>query len=83
VFLNGKTFHDQGVRGEAVADDNFYLLFNAHYELLTFTPGRECGDHWMMLLDSAAERRWSGARPRPGELIRVEGRALVVLRSPA
>jgi isoamylase len=83
VFLNGKTFHDQAARGEPVADDCFYLFFNAHHEPLTFTPGRECGDHWMVILDTAAERFDGSPRPRAGESIRVEGRSLVVLRSPA
>jgi isoamylase len=79
VFLNGKSVH-HGEGTGVVDDDDFYLLFNAHHEPLTFTPGRECGDHWMLSLDTAAERLDGGARPRAGESVCVEGRSLVVLR---
>ena len=36
IFLNGEAIASLDARGERVVDDNFYVLYNAHYEPLTF-----------------------------------------------
>jgi glycogen operon protein len=82
VFLNGRAIHDLGICGEVIGDENFYLLFNAHHEPLTFTlPGRECGARWMTLIETATGRCGDGDRYEAGASVSVEGRSLVVLRS--
>ncbi|HMC80027.1 MAG TPA: glycogen debranching protein GlgX, partial [Acidimicrobiia bacterium] len=53
VFLNGDAIPDPDPRGEKITDDSFLVLFNAHYEKLPFTiPGRDWGDHWVVVLDT-------------------------------
>ncbi|MDP9346091.1 MAG: glycogen debranching protein GlgX [Actinomycetota bacterium] len=47
VFLNGREIADRTSRGEPIVDDSFLLLFNAHYEDMTFTlPARRFGGVW-------------------------------------
>jgi glycogen operon protein len=47
VFLNGREIADRTPRGEPIEDDSFLLLFNAHYEDMTFTlPARRFGGIW-------------------------------------
>jgi glycogen operon protein len=47
VFLNGREIADRTSRGEPIEDDSFLLLFNAHYEDMTFTlPARRFGGVW-------------------------------------
>jgi glycogen operon protein len=53
VFLNGDAIPDPDLRGEKITDDSFLVLFNAHYEKLSFTiPNRDWGDHWVVVLDT-------------------------------
>ena len=47
VFLNGEEIPDRTERGDPIEDDSFLLLFNAHYEDVTFTlPARRFGSVW-------------------------------------
>jgi isoamylase len=47
VFLNGQEIADRNERGEVIEDDSFLLMFNAHYEDVTFTiPARRFGGEW-------------------------------------
>jgi glycogen operon protein len=81
VFLNGATIPNPNPRGEPVIDDNFYMLFNAHYEALNFTlPGAAWGELWVKEL--ATEIGWVEKEEsfKAGDRIRVEARSLVVLR---
>jgi isoamylase len=82
VFLNGEGIDSLDVRGERVVDDSFYLLFNAHYEPLTFAlPQRKWGEEWTVILDSTQllpaekERLY-----KAGDELSVESRSLQVLR---
>jgi glycogen operon protein len=80
VFLNGSEIPDRTPGGEAVVDDSFLVLFNAHDAPVTFRlPAQRFGRVWELELSTAdpqAERRQVVAR---GEIV-VEGRSLVVLR---
>src|SRR5436853_5007386 len=47
VFLNGREIPDRTPHGEQINDDSFLLLFNAHFEPVTFTlPTRRFGARW-------------------------------------
>jgi glycogen operon protein len=47
VFLNGEEIPDRTDRGDPIEDDSFLLLFNAHYDDVTFTlPARRFGSVW-------------------------------------
>jgi glycogen operon protein len=82
VFLNGEAIPSPGPRGERVTDDTFYLVFNAHYGRLHFTlPAERWGSRWTKLLDTNEPEQGERKRHyRADEKIRVEGRALVLMR---
>ena len=80
VFLNGDAL-ERGRRGEEYTDDSFVLLFNAHYEPMTFTlPPSRWGETWTIVLDT---RDWTidtdGPVAKASEEIEVEARSMVVL----
>jgi pullulanase/glycogen debranching enzyme len=52
VYLNGQGLHELDVRGQQLVDDSFYLMFNAHYEPLTFTTPQGLGAVWVKVLDT-------------------------------
>ena len=52
VYLNGQGLRELDVRGQRVADNSFYLMFNAHYEPLTFTIPQGLGAMWVTVLDT-------------------------------
>lgn len=81
VFLNGEALSTIDTCGERIVDDRFYLIFNAHFEPLTFMlPGREWGVQWLKEFDTL--QGW----PDDGKIfvakseLNVEARSLVVLR---
>jgi isoamylase len=81
VFLNGQAIPYPDPAGKKIADDTFLLLFNAHYESITFTlPGRDWGNRWKKMLDTA-ERGFieGGAEYSAGDDIKVNDRSLVLL----
>jgi glycogen operon protein len=54
VFLNGRGIPTKNERGEAVVDDSFYVIFNAHHEPLDFTlPEPKWGHDWGVVLDTS------------------------------
>jgi isoamylase len=80
TFLNGDELHETTSRGERIGDESFLLLFNAHYEAVTFQlPARRFGARWKLELSTAepqAEERSFPARAP----VEVESRSLLVLR---
>ena len=81
IFLNGSAIPNPYPKGEPVTDDNFYLIFNAHYERLDFLlPNPEWGASWVKELDTAYG--WLNEEPTfaAGSLVKTEARSLVVLR---
>jgi glycogen operon protein len=82
VFLNGESLTSLDDRGERVVDDSFYLIFNAHYEPLTFKmPSREYGEHWVRVLDTNESFVGeSGQRNESETEITVEARSMQVFR---
>jgi isoamylase len=57
VFLNGEAIPTPDPRGDRVIDDSFYLLFNAHFEPLTFTlPTGKWGEKWVVMPDDDEEQ---------------------------
>jgi len=83
VFLNGKGITTPDHRGEPVVDDSFYILFNAHYEQLTFRlPTCPWGDVWEKMLDTnepvpdlREHIEW-----KAGQEIPVQAYSMIVLR---
>jgi glycogen operon protein len=78
VFLNGEELKAETKDGERVRDESFLLLFNAHFEDITFRlPARRFGAHWEVVLTTG----WfEGERLAPGADVLVETRSIAVLR---
>jgi isoamylase len=78
VFLNGEELNAETKDGEEVRDDSFLLLFNAHFEDITFRlPARRFGAHWEVVLTTG---RFAGTRLAPGADVVVELRSIAVLQ---
>jgi isoamylase len=79
VFLNGLEIPTRAPDGERIVDDSFLLLFNAHFEPVTFTlPTRRFGARWIVEL-STGDGLPEGPIPGRTEVV-VQDRALVLLR---
>jgi isoamylase len=78
VFLNGDELRSETRQGEEVRDDSFLLLFNAHFESITFRlPARRFGTRWVLELATGqcdCERYVAGAD------VTVESRSLALFR---
>jgi glycogen operon protein len=81
VFLNGKAIRSPDSRGEPVVDDSFLMLFNAHDQPVEFTaPSEDFGESWLVEIDTAMPIDDEERTLKPGAVLAVEGRSLVVLR---
>ena len=68
----------QNAHGEDVRDDSFLLLFNAHFEDITFRlPARRFATRWEIEL---ATGRCECERLSPGRNVLVESRSIALLR---
>jgi glycogen operon protein len=82
VFLNGEEIPERSERGEPVDDDSFLLLFNAHYDPVTFTlPARRFGSTWTHELCTARPDLQDGQDELAARSeVHLEARSLKVLR---
>jgi isoamylase len=56
VALSGAAIDELNERGQRIADENFLLLMNAHFEAIPFTlPVPRRGSGWLALLDSSCQ----------------------------
>ncbi|HET6174547.1 MAG TPA: hypothetical protein VFD90_18215, partial [Gaiellales bacterium] len=81
VFLNGQGIAEPGLRGEAIVDESFLILFNPTHEAATIMlPPSSYGETWQIVLDTtdadAEGERSAGSQHAIG------ARSLVVLRRP-
>lgn len=83
VYLNGRGIRAVGPKGEHIVDDNFYAIFNAHHEALTFKlPPQKFGMKWVKVLDTAADfLEETGDRFRAGDEVSVEARSIVLMKN--
>jgi glycogen operon protein len=83
VYLNGKGVNDHTDDLKPITDDDFYIIFNAHFDPLEFKfPGDVYGKEWIRIIDTAKESI-DEATPelyKPGSVITVEGRSVIVLQ---
>jgi glycogen operon protein len=81
VFLNGGAIPEPDPRGQQILGDSFLILFNAHYEPITFTiPGGEWGKAWVPEINTAGEPATDPFEP--GSDLPVEARSTILLRCP-
>jgi glycogen operon protein len=78
VFLNGDELNTQTATGEPVRDETFLMLFNAHFEDISFRlPARRFGTRWDLILSTG---RCESERFVPGADVDVEARSIAVFR---
>jgi isoamylase len=82
VFLNGGALDEHDAKGQAVADDSFLLLFNAHHDHVEWTlPAASFGQRWSFEISTAEPEAGAGNREYAArETINVVSRSMVVLR---
>ncbi|TSJ41031.1 glycogen debranching protein GlgX [Mucilaginibacter corticis] len=79
VFLNGKALRYVGPKGEQIADDSFYLIFNSHHESLDYKlPEKIRSKSWIKVMDTAVTDLKEEAL-REKEVICVQARSVVIL----
>ncbi|PLW88307.1 glycogen debranching protein GlgX [Mucilaginibacter sp.] len=82
VFLNGMGIHSVDNEGNAIKDDNFYIMFNAHYEPLEYKlPEKLAQKNWHVVLDTSDDSV-QDKQINSGESIHVPARSIVILCSP-
>ncbi|GAA4411288.1 glycogen debranching protein GlgX [Nibrella viscosa] len=84
IFLNGRGIRSVGPKGEKILDDSFYIIFNAHHEMLTFRlPPERWGNQWIEVLDTSENKVADESTSyEAGDTIKVEGRSVVLLKQP-
>ena len=82
LFLNGEGLPEVTPRGEAERDDSFLLMFNAHFEPVSFRiPARRFGSRWQLELSTAEPALEPGSRSFAArDEIPLIPRSLLVLR---
>ncbi|WP_353130341.1 glycogen debranching protein GlgX [Parapedobacter pyrenivorans] len=85
VFLSGHGIRSVGEKGEQLVDDNFYLMFNAHHDVLDFVLPKEkkYGHTWEKVIDTGCgdeEGEGADAAYPAGKTIQIAGRAIHVYR---
>ncbi|KOG87562.1 glycogen debranching protein, partial [Streptomyces varsoviensis] len=85
VFLNGSAISEPGPRGEAITDDSFLLMFNAHDEPMEFTVPVDHGRQWQLIVDTARPEgvEPDGPKVQGGDRLTLTDRSLTVLQRPA
>jgi glycogen operon protein len=85
IFLNGKAIPSDGPKGEPITDNNFYIVFNAYEEELPYVlPSEEFGSAWIKVIDTHENsfEEKGGQSFASGDIIKVQGRSVVVLKEP-
>ncbi|PWJ58145.1 glycogen operon protein [Dyadobacter jejuensis] len=83
VYLNGKGIRCRSEDGTEIADDSFYILFNAHYEPVNYTvPNVREGNVWHKVIDTQeALVGKQEIKMTAGSILEVPGRSIIVLTS--
>ncbi len=78
AFLNGDELGTQDAHGDELRDDSFLLLFNGHFEDISFRlPARRFATHWEVVLATGG---CQAERLVPGGDVLLESRSLALLR---
>lgn len=83
IFLNGKAITAPNLNGERVLDDIFFIIFNAHYDSISFElPEKKWGERWAKIMDTSGPGFLNGDEKisLAGESIAINSRSSVLLR---
>lgn len=82
VFLNGAGIRSVDTNGKKIVDANFYLIFNAYWEDVTYTlPGENYGAGWFKILDTNNDTIESFGSYSAGDSILVPSRSILLFQS--
>jgi len=82
VFLNGAGIRSVDTDGKKIVDANFYLIFNAYWEDVTYTlPGENYGAGWFKILDTNNDTIESFGNYSAGDAILVPSRSILLFQS--
>ncbi len=83
VFINGRALRTRNEVGEAVIDDGFYVIFNAHWEPVEYRlPDGMYAENWTKIVDTTDSVVEDEETYEAGSSITVQGRSIVVLHHP-
>jgi glycogen operon protein len=80
LMLNGRTLEDVNAVGEAIRDDTFLILLNAHVEAVEFRLPSDPGVSWEVVFDTAAPAESAGRIVSAGKLYELQPRSTALLR---
>ncbi len=83
IFLNGKAIAAPNLNGDRVLDDIFFIIFNAHYESISFElPEKKLGERWVKIMETSGPGFLNGDEEifLASESMKIESRAAVILR---
>ena len=83
IILAGDAIEETDTRGNAIVDDTFLLLFNAHHEAVSFVlPNQVDAAVWHLILDTSIGQPRYHSNPsfKGGEPYDIQGRSLAILR---
>ncbi|GAB4091874.1 glycogen debranching protein [Flaviaesturariibacter terrae] len=83
VFLNGAALRTVDEVGQPIHDDNFYLVFNAHFDGLDFFLPARYGSGWRKVIDTSDDFvSEEGVPVNEKDPLHLFGRTVIVLRQP-
>jgi isoamylase len=83
IFLYGDGLHAVDELSRPITDDSFYIVFNGHDGPLDFKlPPRKYGTKWKKILDTSYPNGEAKTDYMPGEIVKAEGRSVILLESP-
>jgi isoamylase len=83
VFINGRALRTRNRVGEALIDDGFYIIFNAHWEPVEYKlPAELYAKSWTKIIDTTGHEVVDEATYNAEDTITVGGRSIVVLHHP-
>lgn len=80
VVLNGQAIETPDMRGRRITDDTFLLVFNPHFEPLTFTlPDAKWGPAWETVIDTYNWPKCGPSKLKARDRVEAKERSLLVL----
>ena len=82
IFMNGNGIRTVGPKGERTTDNNFYMMFNAHYDTVDFfLPPKKYGYRWMKVIDTHNNIfDEDGELFNPGDKLIVQNRSIILFQ---
>jgi glycogen operon protein len=82
IFLNGAGLNMVDQENKPIVDDNFYIIFNAHFGPLDFKlPPASYGKVWKKVCDTADPQCKGNETYQPEATVRAEERTLILFQS--